>query len=255
MNRKQSVIKGEEGDNPLKYYSLQITTTDLMFQRFAESLGASAVSALAARDKADAFNIALAETADREPLTIKPELVDYAECLKAVEDRRQDTLETINERIKPALDRWKAVCTEALSTLKTTCLARDKDMKALKALEKSKPKEGSKKAEQVTNDIITTKAAIAAKNAEVVGLMTQFHQQRITDYKNMLALYAQIQMTFHSRALEFYTRGYQDILDIQSTEYVESVLNESLATTMGTPQLDRRSINSINQSMNSVNTP
>ena len=55
----------------------------------------SASSAAAARDKADGFNLCLSEYAARESKVIQGELVDYCECLKAVEDRRQTTLETI----------------------------------------------------------------------------------------------------------------------------------------------------------------
>ena len=62
--------------------------------------------------------------------------------------------------MKPACDRWKAICTEAQLSLKSLCTARDKEVKALKTLEKTKVKEGSKKAQQVAVDL-------AAKQTEV----------------------------------------------------------------------------------------
>ena len=50
---------------------------------------------------------------------------------------------------------------------------------------------------------------LATKNAEILALMQQFHTQKLNDYKAVLSTYAQVQMLYHSRALEFYTRGYQ----------------------------------------------
>ena len=55
----------------------------------------SATSASAARDKADSFNICLSEYSVKENKAIRGELVDYCECLKAVEDKKQQTIETI----------------------------------------------------------------------------------------------------------------------------------------------------------------
>ena len=55
----------------------------------------SATSAAAARDKADSFNICLSEYSVKENRAIRGELVDYCECLKAVEDKKQQTIETI----------------------------------------------------------------------------------------------------------------------------------------------------------------
>ena len=50
---------------------------------------------------------------------------------------------------------------------------------------------------------------LAAKNAEILALMQQFHTQKLNDYKAILSTYAQIQMLYHSRSLEFYTRAFQ----------------------------------------------
>ena len=55
----------------------------------------SATSAAAARDKADSFNICLSEYSVKENRAIRGELVDYCECLKAVEDKKQQTIENI----------------------------------------------------------------------------------------------------------------------------------------------------------------
>ena len=59
------------------------------------SVVSAATSAAAARDKADSFNICLSEYAVKESKSIRGELVDYCECLKAVEDRKQHTIETV----------------------------------------------------------------------------------------------------------------------------------------------------------------
>ncbi|KAL5260131.1 hypothetical protein ACHWQZ_G010299 [Mnemiopsis leidyi] len=225
MSKKQSGSVKDE--SPLKQYSLMITSTDLMFQKISESLTATATSAAAARDKADSFNICLSEYSVKENRAIRGELVDYCECLKAVEDKKQQTIENITEKLKPACDRWKAICTEVQGTLKTLCAARDKEVKAVRTLEKTKCKEGSKKAEQVAGDLANKQTELAAKNAEILALMQQFHTQKLNDYKAILSTYAQIQMLYHSRSLEFYTRAFQDMLDIQEEEYLETVLNET----------------------------
>ena len=48
------------------------------------------------------------------------------------------------------------------SALKTLCLARDKDVAAVRKLEKTKCKEGSKKAEQVALDLANKQTEVRA---------------------------------------------------------------------------------------------
>ena len=50
---------------------------------------------------------------------------------------------------------------------------------------------------------------VANKTEEIQALMRQFQTQKLNDYKSILASYSQIQMLYHSRSLEFYTRAFQ----------------------------------------------
>eukprot|EP00116_Pleurobrachia_bachei_P007239 sb/3467501/ len=149
------------------------------------------------------------------------------------------TLLSIQEKLKPICDRWKAICTEAQVSLKTLCTARDKEAKAVRTLEKTKCKEGSKKAEQVAADLAEKQTELARKTGEITGLMQQFHSQKLGDLKLLLSTYSHIQMLSHARALEFYTRSYQDMVDINLEEYVETIMNETmpLSISQSTPAL------------------
>nr|XP_027217996.1 protein FAM92A-like [Penaeus vannamei] len=230
-----------------KFIQERIAGVEKHFGQICTSLGAYTRKTARLRDKGDEVSTALLRYGEVENLnkSLRSSLCETADTLAAVQDFRNVEVERLESRVVGELALYEGVCKSAREELKRSFNTRQQEMNHRRNLERAKEHPESTAdfcinnannyivhyIDDSTNIAIAEtklqKATVEAKRAceNIEEQMDQFEQRKVTDLKRILKEFIQTELAFHAKAVELYTKAYNQISNIEEEEDLEAFRN------------------------------
>nr|XP_027217987.1 protein FAM92A-like [Penaeus vannamei]XP_027217988.1 protein FAM92A-like [Penaeus vannamei] len=208
-----------------KFIQERIAGVEKHFGQICTSLGAYTRKTARLRDKGDEVSTALLRYGEVENLnkSLRSSLCETADTLAAVQDFRNVEVERLESRVVGELALYEGVCKSAREELKRSFNTRQQEMNHRRNLERAKSRHPQNRQQIAIAETKLQKATVEAKRAceNIEEQMDQFEQRKVTDLKRILKEFIQTELAFHAKAVELYTKAYNQISNIEEEEDLE----------------------------------
>ncbi|XP_042891592.1 protein FAM92A-like isoform X2 [Penaeus japonicus] len=215
--------------NQTKFIQERIAGVEKHFGQICTSLGAYTRKTARLRDKGDEVSAALLHYGEVENLnkSLRSSLCETADTLAAVQDFRNVEVERLESRVVGELALYEGVCKSAREELKRSFNTRQQEMNHRRNLERAKSRHPQNRQQIAIAETKLQKATVEAKRAceNIEEQMDQFEQRKVTDLKRILKEFIQTELAFHAKAVELYTKAYNQISNIEEEEDLEEFRN------------------------------
>ncbi|XP_063614897.1 CBY1-interacting BAR domain-containing protein 1-like [Penaeus indicus] len=215
--------------NQTKFMQERIAGVEKHFGQICTSLGAYTRKTARLRDKGDEVSTALLRYGEVENLnkSLRSSLCETADTLAAVQDFRNVEVERLESRVVGELALYEGVCKSARDELKRSFNTRQQEMNHRRNLERAKSRHPQNRQQIAIAETKLQKATVEAKRAceNIEEQMDQFEQRKVTDLKRILKEFIQTELAFHAKAVELYTKAYNQISNIEEEEDLEEFRN------------------------------
>lgn len=212
-----------------KFIQERIAGVEKHFGQICTSLGAYTRKTARLRDKGDEVSTALLRYGEVENLnkSLRSSLCETADTLAAVQDFRNVEVERLESRVVGELALYEGVCKSAREELKRSFNTRQQEMNHRRNLERAKSRHPQNRQQIAIAETKLQKATVEAKRAceNIEEQMDQFEQRKVTDLKRILKEFIQTELAFHAKAVELYTKAYNQISNIEEEEDLEAFRN------------------------------
>ncbi|XP_069975048.1 CBY1-interacting BAR domain-containing protein 1 isoform X2 [Penaeus vannamei] len=212
-----------------KFIQERIAGVEKHFGQICTSLGAYTRKTARLRDKGDEVSTALLRYGEVENLnkSLRSSLCETADTLAAVQDFRNVEVERLESRVVGELALYEGVCKSAREELKRSFNTRQQEMNHRRNLERAKSRHPQNRQQIAIAETKLQKATVEAKRAceNIEEQMDQFEQRKVTDLKRILKEFIQTELAFHAKAVELYTKAYNQISNIEEEEDLEEFRN------------------------------
>ncbi|XP_047502341.1 LOW QUALITY PROTEIN: CBY1-interacting BAR domain-containing protein 1-like [Penaeus chinensis] len=215
--------------NQTKFMQERIAGVEKHFGQICTSLGAYTRKTARLRDKGDEVSTALLRYGEVENLnkSLRSSLCETADTLAAVQDFRNVEVERLESRVVGELALYEGGCKSAREELKRSFNTRQQEMNHRRNLERAKSRHPQNRQQIAIAETKLQKATVEAKRAvrNIEEQMDQFEQRKVTDLKRILKEFIQTELAFHAKAVELYTKAYNQISNIEEEEDLEEFRN------------------------------
>ncbi|XP_045124393.1 protein FAM92A-like isoform X2 [Portunus trituberculatus] len=213
----------------MKFIQERVAGVEKHFGQICRALAAYAKREAKLRDKGDEVSKALLEYGEVESLnkSLRAALCETADSLTAVQDYRDVKVERLDTRVVEEIAAYGGICRTAKDELRRSFDSRQREIAHRHSLEKTKSRHPQNRQQIIIAETklqkATTEAQRSCKNLE--DQMDQFEQKKVSDLKKILKEFIQIELAFHAKALELYTRAYNQVSAIEEEEDLEEFRN------------------------------
>ncbi|CAD6209710.1 GSCOCG00010809001-RA-CDS [Cotesia congregata] len=215
-----------------RFVQERITKVEKHFADLCTSFAAYARKAARLRDKNDELakviqNYATSETINQ---SLSRGLHNFGATLSVIGDYKDAEVQRIDSKIISTLSQYSMICRHAREDVKNTFSARDKELARRKHIDKLLLKKQGKS--QTVTDLKSISNTVQVLKV-VKGLEEQidaFEKRKLQDLITLLLDFVMIELSFHTKAVELFTKAYQDIAEIDTFKDLEKfreILNAS----------------------------
>ncbi|XP_054620513.1 CBY1-interacting BAR domain-containing protein 1 [Dunckerocampus dactyliophorus] len=207
-------------DNQTKRIQERISNVEKHFGEMCQVFAAYGRKAARLRDKADLLVREIGAYADTETPSLKSGLKLFADHLAKIQDYRQAEVERLEARVIEPLKGYGAVVRRKREDVKATQSARTRESKQLDQLERTRQRNPSNRQviSQAESELQRATMDATRTTRQLEETMDEFEKQKIRDIKKILCDFVTVEMSFHAKALEFYTLAYQSIQIVDEEE-------------------------------------
>ncbi|XP_011504931.1 PREDICTED: protein FAM92A1 isoform X1 [Ceratosolen solmsi marchali] len=147
-------------------------------------------------------------------------LVNFANTLSMIGDYRDAEVQRLNSKVIGPLSQYQNACKRAKDNVKSIFTARDEELKRKRLLDKIRD-ENPKNQQKISQAKSNLMKATVEVSRVVKGLEEQidsFEKQKLHDLKKILLNFVTVQLSFHAKALELFTKAYQDVAEINEAQ-------------------------------------
>ncbi|XP_053595961.1 CBY1-interacting BAR domain-containing protein 1-B [Microplitis demolitor] len=200
-----------------RFIQERITGVEKHFAELCTSFAAYTRKSARLRDKNDEVAKVIQTYAESETINISLShgLSNFAATLSVIGDYKDAEVQRIDSKIISILSQYSIICRHAREDVKNTFSARDKELARRKHIDKLRLKESGKSPTSQA-DLKSMTATVQVLKV-VKGLEEQidsFEKRKLHDLKTLLLDFVMIELSFHTKAVELFTKAYQDIAEI-----------------------------------------
>ncbi|XP_045620351.1 CBY1-interacting BAR domain-containing protein 1-B isoform X2 [Procambarus clarkii] len=215
--------------NQARFIQERISGVEKHFGQICNALGSYTRKTAKLRDRGDVLSKTLLDYGEVENLnkSLRSALCDTADTLAAVQDYRNVQVERLETRVVGEIALYGGICKAAREELKRSFDTRQQEINHRRDLEKTKNRRPQNRQQIVIAETKHQKATAEAKRAcqNLEEQMDQFEQKKVADLKKVLREFVQTELAFHAKALELYTKAYNQISNIEEEEDLEEFRN------------------------------
>nr|CAD7575620.1 unnamed protein product [Timema californicum] len=151
------------------------------------------------RDKSDEVSKVVHNYAESETVnkSLKIGLSKFSATLSAVSDYRDAEVRRLETKVVSELSQYEGICKHAKEEVKSTFAARDRELARRRQLDRVRER--------------------SPRNRQQIALEEQidiFEKKKLHDLKSVLLDFVTVELSFHAKAIELYTRAHQEIAEI-----------------------------------------
>ena len=214
MSRGGSLPRGNESQ--AKFCQDRVAKVEKHYGNLCETLASITRKAARQRDKGDLLAKQLVEYSNVEDIShsTKAGLHRCAENMSAIQDYREAEIKRLEAKVVRPMSDYGGICKSVKNGVKTELTNIKKEQKKIQDLEKVKSKTPGDQHQIQRAETEVRKANVDAEmgSKALEEQMILFEKNRLTDLKNSLADFINIEMIFHARALEYYARCFENIV-------------------------------------------
>ncbi|KAK3086450.1 hypothetical protein FSP39_018586 [Pinctada imbricata] len=200
-------------ENQAKFCQNRVAQAEKHMGLFCETMGSITRKTARLRDKGDILAKQLNEFTKEEDIShsLRAGLQGCSQNLAAVQDYREAQIKRMEAKVVRPLMDYGNICKQLKTDVKNEMNAVKKEIKSKQTLEKVKQKspQDSHNIAQSEVERARQDASIGSKHLE--ERMSTFEQRKIHDLKHAMVDFFQIQLVFHAKALEYYTKCLESV--------------------------------------------
>ncbi|KAK1136236.1 hypothetical protein K0M31_000801 [Melipona bicolor] len=220
-SRSQNSIWEQEA----KFVQDRISNVEKHFAELCTTFAAYTRKAARLRDKGDEIAKIIQIYAQSETInqSLSNGLTNFSATLSVIGDYRDAKVQRFDSKIISPLSQYSTICKHARDDVKNTFTARDKELTRKRHLDRLR--ERNPRNRQIISQAESELMKASVEVSRVVkGLEEQidtFEKRKLHDLKTLLLDFIIIELSFHAKALELLTKGYQDIAEINEVKDLE----------------------------------
>ncbi|XP_039280860.1 protein FAM92A-like isoform X2 [Nilaparvata lugens] len=156
--------------------------------------------------------------------SLKQGLGDFSNTLVEIGDYRNIETQRLDKRVVQELVQYESVCRNAKDEVKNIFSARDRELAWKKQLERVKERNPYNRQQITTAESELVKASVEVSRTQkaLEEQMDLFEKKKLHDLKAILMDFIAIEIESHARVIELFTRGYQELMQINEDYDLES---------------------------------
>jgi len=212
------------GEQQTKVVNENITNVESHFPQLIQDLNLYAVRSAKLRDAGDILTKSVQDYAASETPVLKQGLGAFSECFAAVQDHRNALVTRLENKVVPLFSVYETKCKQAKLDVKQHSVAHSKELNEHKSFERVKSRSNKQFALAKAETKFQKAAEEANRSAQTLNdQITDFERNKVRDLKKVFGDFMLNEMMFFAKALELYTHGYQELMNINEEEDVEQL--------------------------------
>ncbi|XP_047384421.1 CBY1-interacting BAR domain-containing protein 2 [Sciurus carolinensis] len=200
-------------DSQVRVMESTVANAERYFGQFCSLLAAYTRKTARLRDKADQLVKQLVDFANTESPELRATLRDFAEDLAQVQDYRQAEVERLEAKVVMPLKLYGAQIKQTRAEIKKFKRVQKNEMKQLEKLEKLRQKVPSDRQVISQAETHVQRASVDARRTthQLEETVDNFQRQKLRDLQRFFLDFVTIEMVFHAKAVEVYSRAFQTL--------------------------------------------
>ena len=203
-----------------------IENVEFHYPQFIQDINLYTIRSAKLRDAGDSFAKSLQKYAQSETSALKHGLSCFAECFAAVQDHRNALVNRLENKVVVAFSVYETRCKQVMVDVEQPNVAYQKETSQYKSFEKVKSKsiqhhrlaKAEAKFKKASEEAIRSRQILCDQ-------VSEFERGKVRDLKYVFGELLLSEMLFYSKALELYTRGYQELMKIDEEENIGQLQN------------------------------
>ncbi|XP_076693701.2 CBY1-interacting BAR domain-containing protein 2 [Callospermophilus lateralis] len=200
-------------DSQVRLMDSTVTNAERYFGQFCSLLAAYTRKTARLRDKADQLVKQLVDFANTESPEMRATVRDFAEDLAQVQDYRQAEVERLETKVVMPLKLYGAHIKQTRAEIKKFKRVQKNEIKQLEKLEKLRRKSPSDRQmiSQAETNVQRASVDTGRTTHQLEETVDAFQRQKLRDLQRVLSDFVTIEMAFHAKAVEVYSRAFQTL--------------------------------------------
>ncbi|CAH1991213.1 unnamed protein product [Acanthoscelides obtectus] len=177
------------------------------------------------RDKGDeiaktALTYAETETVNQ---SLSNALESFAESLSALGDYGDARAQTIDAKVVSELSKYEQICKNVKEEVKEIYAIRDRELTRRRQLDRIRERNPRQRQQiiQAETDLVKATAEVSKSIHNLEEKTTRFEKQKLHDIKKILLDFISVEIGYHAKALEIFTKAYNDVNSINEERDLE----------------------------------
>ncbi|KAK3864079.1 hypothetical protein Pcinc_030198 [Petrolisthes cinctipes] len=215
--------------NQMKFIQDRISGVEKHFGEICTSLGAYTRKTAKLRDKGDDLSRVLQNYGEQENLnkSLRSAVCETADTIASVQDYRDVAVNRMESQVVEELGEYREVCRRARQELKHSFQTRQQEVSHRRSLEKTRTRNPHNRQQIILAETQLQKSTHEAQRAceNLEQQMDTFEQRKVTDLKRIITEFIQTELAFHAKALELYTKAYNQMANVDMEEDLQAFRN------------------------------
>ncbi|GCB62938.1 hypothetical protein scyTo_0007310, partial [Scyliorhinus torazame] len=239
-------------DSQIKYIQSTVVNVEKHFGELCSLFAAYARKTARLRDKADLLVKELRGYSDTETPNLKYGLNGFADHFALIQDYRHAEVERLEAKVVEPLKKYGSITRLKKEDLKVASCAIRRESRQIAHVERLRQRNPSDRQVVAESELQRVTMDTARISRQLEETIDDFQEEKIKDIKKIFGNFITIEMAFHAKALEVYSKAYQHVQNIDQEADME-IFRNTLHLQDSQPRLSIVSANSVN-TMNGIDS-
>ncbi|XP_062610033.1 GDNF-inducible zinc finger protein 1-like [Saccostrea cucullata] len=210
---RMNMTIGQQAENQAKFCQARVANAEKYLGSLCEVMGSITRKTARIRDKGDILAKICKDYSDEETVShsLKAGLRFCAENLSVIQDYRHAQVQRLESKVVRPLSDYGNICKQIKAGVKRELDAVKREDKKKTDLQKLRSKNPANTHQIAQSDVERARenASIGSKHLE--EQMVTFEKRRLHDIKSSMLDYFKVQLVFHAKAIEFYSKCFESM--------------------------------------------
>ncbi|XP_044743164.1 protein FAM92A isoform X1 [Chrysoperla carnea] len=229
MDSFRSVISLKMSNNfseqQAKFIQERITNVEKYFAELCTAFAAYIRKAARIRDKTDELATVIQTYSNSESVnkTLREALTNFSTILLSLGDFKDARVQKLDNKVVAELSQYEVICKHAKDEVKHTFVLREKEINRKKQLDKIRERNPRNRQQinQAETELVKASAEVSRTIKALEDQTDEFERQKLRNLKTILLDFITIELAYHAKSIELFTKAYQSIDNIDEQADVE----------------------------------
>ncbi|XP_047109492.1 CBY1-interacting BAR domain-containing protein 1 isoform X1 [Schistocerca piceifrons] len=221
-NRAQNMACEQQA----KFIQERISTVEKHFADLCAVFAEYTRKNASVRNKNDDLAQSLQNYAQSENVnkSMKNGLLEFSQTLSFVSDYRDAKVKRLEKKVVEELSAYDGICKHAKETVKNSLSVRDRELARRKQLDRVRERNPHNR-QQISiaeSELLKATADLSRTVRSLEEQTDMFEKKKLHDIKSIILNYIIIELSFHAKAVELFTKAYQQVSEVDEEEDMEN---------------------------------